>query len=236
MKEKLNKIKFKINYFKIILYLLIIAFSCFLIFNLVLLFSSLFLILDGVKSYGLSVLFLSISILNYLCLLVMNKRINNNIINFKKYLNIVYIDFALCALGISLILVQYYKLDMIDDVKEKYEIKNVEKDITLPSDISKKYYIHFNSWYKNKYIIHYDNSMLNTIKIKLEYYECFYNSVITIKSSSVYISLVKDNRDLFSFYVENLKEDKIYNAKELSRNIINIYVSEEDYKRLVFVD
>ncbi len=248
LKEKIRNIKSikdikikaidlsKINFYNILLYLIIVVFSLTFILNSVIFFSSLFLILDGAKIYGIGLFLLSLIAFNVIILIFINKKINKTQIELKKYLKIILVNSIVFLFSISLLLFQFYKLDNVSDVSEKYEMKTVIKDIALSGDTNKKYYIYFNSWYDNKYIVHYDNSLSNKIEIKMEYYECFYNSIIKLKGSSAYLSLVKNKRDLLSFYIDNLRENKVYDAKELSRNVINIYVSEEDYKRLVLVD
>ena len=49
----------------------------------------------------------------------------------------------------------------------------------------------------------------------------------------MYISLSCDSKDIVSLYLNNLKENKIYNEKELSRYLIRIYVSEKNAKKLI---
>ncbi len=221
--------------YKIILYILIIIFSLLLIWISTVFVASLFMYLDGVKLIGLNLLVLSLMIFVVWLLFILNKIATNRKIYFRK--NLIYFICMLVFIGVSfgISIVQYYKIDFINDITDKYIFNSIEKTYKLPKD-NQKYYIYFNSWYKNKYIINYDNSLDNQIIIKVNYYECLYDVYLKNKSDSLYISLKKDYRDLVSIYIENLKDNKIYDTKELSRNIVNIYINEKDYERLVIID
>ena len=52
-------------------------------------------------------------------------------------------------------------------------------------------------------------------------------------SNDVYVSLSVDFRDRLSVYLENLKENKIYDKNELSRYIVKITMNERDKERII---
>ncbi len=222
--------------YRIFLYIVIILFSFILIWLSTIFVASLFMFLDGVKFIGISIFILSLIILLCWFVIILNKIATYRKISFRKYLYPFIALLILIGLSTGIILIQYFKFEHVNKVTEKYGVTTFVKKFNLPRDNSKKYYIHFNSWYKNKYIIHYDETLINQVKVEVDYYECFYDIYHTIKGSTLYISLKKDYRDLISFYIENLKENKIYDSKELSRNIVNIYINEIDYERLIIVD
>lgn len=222
--------------YKIFLYIIIVVLSFILLWLSTIFVASLFMLLDGVKFIGVSFLILSLIFLLCWAIVILNKIVTYRKISFRKSLYLFIILLIFIGLNTGIILVQYFKFENINKVSEKYSFTTYEKTFNLPKEESKKYYIHFNSWYKNKYIIHYDETLINQIKITINYYECYYDVYHSTKGNSLYISLKKDYRDLISMYIENLKENKIYNNKELSRNSVDIYINEIDYERLIIVN
>lgn len=239
VKKDLSKVslfeKILLVFYKIVLYILIFALSICLIWISTIFVASVFMYLDGVRLLGINFFLLSILILFIWILVLLNRITTNRKIYFKQnlFIFIGLLIFVGSSLGISL--VQYYNIEQINDISNKYSFTSIEKTYKLPQE-NKKYYLYFNSWYKNKYIINYDDSLDNNIKIKINYYECLYDVYLKNKSESLYISLKRDYRDILSLYIENLKENKIYDIKELSRDIINIYINKKDYERLVIID
>ncbi len=221
---------------RVFLYIIIIAFSLILLWLSTIFIASLFMFLDGVKFIGVSFLILSVIFLLCWVIIILNKIATYRKVSFRKYLYPFIILLIFIGLNAGIVLVQYFRFEHINKVTEKYSVTNFEKVFNLPKEESKKFYIHFNSWYRNKYIIHNDETLINQIKVNIDYYECYYDVYHSIKGNSLYISLKKDYRDLISMYIENLKENKIYDNKELSRNVVNIYINEIDYERLIIVD
>lgn len=222
--------------FKAFLYLFIIILLFLLLWLSTIFIASLFMLLDGVKFIGISFLILALILLICWIIIILNKVATYRKVSFRKFLYSFIVLLIFIGLNTGIVLVQYFKFEHIDKVTEKYSFTTFEKTFNLPKDTNKKYYIYFNSWYKNKYVIHYDETLVNQIKININYYECYYDFYHSVKGNSLYISLSKDYRDLISMNIENLKENKIYSNKELSRNVVDIYINEVDYERLIIVD
>ena len=51
--------------------------------------------------------------------------------------------------------------------------------------------------------------------------------------NDIYVSLSLDYRDRLSVYLENLKENKIYDKNELSRYTVKITMNERDKDRVI---
>ena len=194
--------------------------------------ASLFAVLDGIKAYGISVFLFSLSLLLIASLSLLNKKRCNMEINSTFYFITFVVLLVLSSLSVGYTAYKYFDLDYISDVSEKYNFSYKTLEYRLPSK-NKDMNIYFNSWYKTSYITEFDNSLEGKIKIEVKYYEAFYDLVAKNEAGNVYVSLVFDSRDLISIYLDNLKENKIYNEKELGRYLVKIYVNEKDAERLV---
>ena len=75
--------------------------------------------------------------------------------------------------------------------------------------------------------------MNGKIGVEVKYYECYYNFYNKKSNHNVYISLKQDYRDKLSVYIENLKENKIYDSDELSRYTVKITGNKKDLERVV---
>ena len=138
---------------------------------------------------------------------------------------------AMIASGIAYTTYSYFKIDFVNTPNDKYAL--TYKELTYRLAKNQKTDIYFNSWYKVSYSMNYDNELKNRVRIVVKYNEIFYDLNSQNDEGDIYVSLVNDQRDMISMYINNLKENKIYNEKELSRYLIKIYVNEKDYKKLV---
>ena len=84
-----------------------------------------------------------------------------------------------------------------------------------------------------KYTIEYDNTLDNKITIETKYYESYYDYYMKKNVNDIYVSLSLDYRDRLSVYLENLKENKIYDKNELSRYTVKITMNERDKDRVI---
>jgi hypothetical protein len=82
-------------------------------------------------------------------------------------------------------------------------------------------------------MIKYDDNLDGKFKLEVKYYENYYDYNIKKSSNNLYVSLSVDPRDRISSYIDDFKENKIYNKNELSRYTVKITISEKDYQRLV---
>ena len=193
----------------------------------------LFAIFDKVKVYALLIIFISLSVMCIETIYLIERLLKNKIIRFRKEFKVFITCLIFIGISIGIVIVQYNNLEFINDVNSKYTMTVNKKEIKI-NNFRKNYYIRFNSWYKPNYIIEYDNDLNDELIIEIKYYECFYDINYKKDLDSVYISLSENNRDKLSFYIENLKENKIYSSKELSRYTILIKLNEKNKDRIIF--
>ena len=199
----------------------------------VLLMSSMFAILDGIKYYGFNIALFGIDLLLLIIVILVNKLIIGKKISIKWTLISVILTLIIIACGISLFMKQISKIDIVKDVSDKYTMTRKYEKISLPSNLDKVTRISFNSHYDTKYAIEYDNTLDNKITIETKYYESYYDYYMKKNVNDIYVSLSLDYRDRLSVYLENLKENKIYDKNELSRYTVKITMNERDKDRVI---
>lgn len=199
----------------------------------VLLMSSMFAILDGIKYYGFNIALFGIDLLLLIIVILVNKLIIGKKISIKWTLISVILTLIIIACGISLFMKQISKIDIVKDVSDKYTMTRKYEKISLPSNLDKVTRISFNSHYDTKYTIEYDNTLDNKITIETKYYESYYDYYMKKNVNDIYVSLSLDYRDRLSVYLENLKENKIYDKNELSRYTVKITMNERDKDRVI---
>lgn len=199
----------------------------------VLLMSSMFAILDGIKYYGFNIALFGIDLLLFIIVILVNKLIIGKKISIKWTLISVILTLIIIACGISLFMKQISKIDIVKDVSDKYTMTRKYEKISLPSNLDKVTRISFNSHYDTKYTIEYDNTLDNKITIETKYYESYYDYYMKKNVNDIYVSLSLDYRDRLSVYLENLKENKIYDKNELSRYTVKITMNERDKDRVI---
>lgn len=199
----------------------------------VLLMSSMFAILDGIKYYGVNIALFGIDLLLLIIVILVNKLIIGKKISIKWTLISVILTLIIIACGISLFMKQISKIDIVKDVSDKYTMTRKYEKISLPSNLDKVTRISFNSHYDTKYTIEYDNTLDNKITIETKYYESYYDYYMKKNVNDIYVSLSLDYRDRLSVYLENLKENKIYDKNELSRYTVKITMNERDKDRVI---
>lgn len=199
----------------------------------VLLMSSMFAILDGIKYYGFNIALFGIDLLLLIIVILVNKLIIGKKISIKWTLISVILTLIIIACGISLFMKQISKIDIVKDVSDKYTMPRKYEKISLPSNLDKVTRISFNSHYDTKYTIEYDNTLDNKITIETKYYESYYDYYMKKNVNDIYVSLSLDYRDRLSVYLENLKENKIYDKNELSRYTVKITMNERDKDRVI---
>lgn len=199
----------------------------------VLLMSSMFAILDGIKYYGFNIALFGIDLLLLIIVILVNKLIIGKKISIKWTLISVILTLIIIACGISLFMKQISKIDIVKDVSEKYTMTRKYEKISLSSNLDKVTRISFNSHYDTKYTIEYDNTLDNKITIETKYYESYYDYYMKKNVNDIYVSLSLDYRDRLSVYLENLKDNKIYDKNELSRYTVKITMNERDKDRVI---
>lgn len=199
----------------------------------ILLMSSMFAILDGIKYYGFNIALFGIDLLLLIIVILVNKLIIGKKISIKWTLISVILTLIIIACGISLFMKQISKIDIVKDVSDKYTMTRKYEKISLPSNLDKITRISFNSHYDTKYTIEYDNTLDNKITIETKYYESYYDYYMKKNVNDIYVSLSLDYRDRLSVYLENLKENKIYDKNELSRYTVKITMNERDKDRVI---
>ncbi|MBQ6285697.1 MAG: hypothetical protein IJK67_05290, partial [Bacilli bacterium] len=195
--------------------------------------ASVFAFLDGVKLYGLVIALAGLVLLLFAIIVLINKSVLRIKINRKWSFIMILISIVVLALGIAIFVRQIYKIKVTSDVGEKYNMTKKNNSYNLPSDPDKKVFISFNSNYKTDYIIEYDDTLDNKVNVEVKYFECYYDYFVKKDSNNIYISLGLDNRDRLSVYIDDLKEGKIYDNKELERYVVKISMNENDKERVV---
>lgn len=203
------------------------------LWSTVIFISSLFAILDGIKLYGINITLFGINILLLIIVLLVNKLILNKKINSKYTIISILLVIIIIAIGISLSIKEISNINIIKDVSDKYTMTRKYEKISLPSNLDKITRISFNSHYNTKYEIEYDNTLDNKITIETKYYESYYDYYIKRNINDIYVSLSLDYRDRLSVYLENLKDNKIYDKNELSRYTVKITINERDKDRVI---
>lgn len=219
-----NNKKFWLIFLEVFLFLLA---SYIAIFFMV----SVLAVMDGVKVYGITIVLFSILSINFIFIDIVNKKRLGIQYNIRKYYMIIVFLIIMIASGVAYTTYSYFKIDFVNVPNEKYNL--TYKELTYRLVKGQKTDIYFNSWYKVSYSLNYDEELKNKVRIVVKYNESFYDLNSQNDEGDIYISLVNDKRDMISMYINNLKDNKIYNEKELSRYLIKIYVNEDDYKRLV---
>ncbi len=199
----------------------------------VILMASLFAILDGIKFYGLNIAILGINILLLIIVILVNKAVLNKKISVKWTIISIMLTLMIIAFGITLFIKQVSNIDVVKDVSDKYSMTRKHEKLNLPTNLDKKMYISFNTNYDTQYIVEYDNTLENKLTIETKYYESYYDYYMKKNSNDIYVSLSVDYRDRLSVYLENLKENKVYDKNELSRYIVKITMNERDKERII---
>lgn len=199
----------------------------------VLFIASLFAFLDGVKFYGLIITLGGFDLLILSIIVLINKSLFRRKISRKWSLIFIIFFVLVIAGGIALGIKQLYDLNTTADVGEKYNMVKKNNSFSLPSDLEKKLYITFNANYKTEYIIDYDKTLKDKVNVEVKYYECYYDYYNKKDNNNLYISLRPDTRDRISVYIDDFKDGKIYDNKELERYVVKITINEKDKDRIV---
>ncbi len=199
---------------------------------LVIFMASIFAFLDGVKLYGLVIALLGIVLLVLSLVILINKSIFKKKISLKWSLIFIITFIIVTALGITIFLKEISNIKTTHDVSDKYTMTKSLTTYNLSKD-NKPFYITFNSNYKTKYIVEYDESLKNKIEVEVKYYECYYDYFIKKNTDSIYISLKLNKRDRLSVYIDDLKEGKIYDNDELERYTVKIKGSKANMERVI---
>ena len=194
--------------------------------------ASIFALLDGVKLYGINIALLGIVLLVLTIVILINKSIFRKKISLKWSLIFIISFIVIIAFGITLSLKEISKIKTTHDVSDKYTMTRSFTTYKIPSN-NKPLYITFNSNYKTKYIVEYDESMKGKIGVEVKYYECYYDYFIKKGSDNIYISLKLNKRDRLSVYIDDLKEGKIYDNDELERYTVKITGSKSDIEKVI---
>lgn len=228
--KKHRRIRITLKVLGVIL-VIILLFS--LLWTSTLFAASLFAVLDGVRFYGINLGLFGILGLNVWLLLIVNRLVFNKKINFRLALYSIIAIFICIGTGAAWGLNSYRKTENVTDVSDKYSMSTSYETYTLPKDTSKELLVTFNSNYDTKYVIEYDNTLVNKFKVEVKYYECYYDFYEKRTTNNLYISLKQDLRDRISVYIENLKDKLIYDDSELGRYTVRIVMNEQDQDRIV---
>ena len=195
--------------------------------------ASLIAYLDGIKFIGICISLFGLDILFLWIIIMINKLIFKRKNRLFVNLVIIILSLILISYGIADTMYKITKVEVIQDVSEKYSMTTKIENYLLPSDKTKKLKINFNSNYDTEYEVVYDKTLKDKVKIELKYYECYYDYYTKRTSNTVYVSLKLDDRDRLSVYLDDLKENKIFDNDELSRYTVKISVNKNDAERLV---
>ena len=195
--------------------------------------ASLIAYLDGIKFIGISISLFGLDVLILWIIIMINKVIFKRRNRLFVNLIIIIVSICLIAYGIADTLYKITKIEVVQNVGEKYSMTTKLENFVLPSDKTKKLKINFNSNYDTEYELVYDKTLKDKVKIEVKYYEAYYDYYTTRTSNTVYVSLKLDDRDRLSVYLDDLKEKKIFDNDELSRYTVKISINKNDEERLV---
>lgn len=195
--------------------------------------ASLVAFLDGIRIIGINIALFGLELLLFWIVIMVNRAVFKKKNNIKLNIIIIIIAVLLIGIGIAFTITKLSKIESVEDVSEKYSMTTKFDTYFMPSDENIKMYILFNSNYDTQYMINYDNTLDNKIKIEVKYYECYYDYYAKKSSNNIYVSLKLDKRDRLSVYLNDFKDGKIYDNEELSRYVVKISVNKKDYERLV---
>lgn len=195
--------------------------------------ASLFALLDGVKFYGLNILLLGISLIGLWLVILFRNIIFKHEYNKKNNFISLLVIIVIIALGLAMTIYKISNIKTVKDVSEKYSMTKYYKIYDLPKEENKKYNLTFNSNYKTNYVIEYDNKLNNQVKVEVKYYDCYYDFYVKQSSNyNLYISLKSDSRDRLSVYINDFKDNKVYDSDELERYTVKITINEKDKDKL----
>lgn len=195
--------------------------------------ASLFAVLDGIKFYGINIGLLGLMLVNLWLLIIMNKIVFGKKIHFWVSLISILLFFAFIGCGIAYTINQIATIKTIKDVSDKYSMVRSYETYSLPSKEEKNLYIIFNSNYDTQYTVDYDEKLDGKIKLEVKYYEAYYDFYVKRSSNNIYVSLKTDYRDRLSVYINDLKDNKVYDKDELSRYSVRIIGSKKDLERVI---
>lgn len=199
-------------------------------------FFSLFLItcffyLDGLKIKGLPIAFFGLFIFMLVIYMTIKDKINGKTkslyYSFVSYL----VPLLIVAFGFGISYVDIKDVNYISDVSSKYSMKFIETEYSLPEN--EKFRINFNTNYHTAYTAVEDKKLNNKVRVEVTYYKDYYNYLEQHDSTSVYISLNVPVRRKISLFLENMKDNEIYNSYELERYEVKIYYNPKDANRIV---
>jgi len=213
-----------------ILFILICVFA--LLWSIVILMATVFSLLDGLKIYGVVlaifglVLFLMWFITIIYCLIFKLK------INKKLVLVFMFLIIFIIAGGVAYTFRQYEKIESVHDVTTKYNLTTFTEKYKLPNR-DRTLYITFNSIYNTDYVVEFDPSLKDEVKIQVQYYENYYDFYVKKGTTNIYLSLKEDTKDMVSAFIDDLKESKIFNLDEFKRYSVKIIINEKYKDRIV---
>lgn len=225
---KVNKLNTKT---KVVMYVALFALVLISLLNATVFMLSMFAYLDGIKLLGMVVLTFLLFAFSFYLSDQINKYIIGLNINKLVLSRVSFVFIILIMFSTILTYIQINKVEYLKTPSEKHIKSNVVKEVGFSAD---KMYITFNSNYDTKYLIKYDDTLENKVKFRIDYYEAIYDLNFQRELNDVYISLKKPHRDLVSFYIDGLKDGKLYNINEYERYKVTIYVNSKDETRLVF--
>ena len=214
--------------------LLMIVFIFIYLWIMVIFIASLFSVLDGLKVYGVVLTLFGLMVLMLWFVLLMYKLMFRKKVKALAVIISVVVIVSIIGCGCALTMREYYKIKNVKDVSEKYNMTTFSEKYSLPNK-NKKLYISFNSNYKTSYVVEYDETLDNKIKVEVRYYECYYDFYIKKTTNNLYVSLKLDPRDRLSVYIDNLKDNKIFDNDELSRYTVKITMNEENKDKVVIL-
>lgn len=225
-KRKVRQIKKEIKKNSILKNILLYLLITWFFINNIILFTLLITFIDGIRLIGPIITLFSISIIILLLIINNDDYYSFNSINKNIKLSIIIVILLLFSYGISYSIYEFYNMDYDQNAEERYIMTKVTNKVKVENSI-KKYDIYLNSFYKTNYKIIIDDKLGRNIKIDAKYYECLNDFNYKTTKDTLYISMFENKRDVISFYLNNLRENKIYNYRELVRYEIVISMSGE---------
>lgn len=219
---------------KTFLILLLIPF----VISVVVLFLSitlaLFMCFNGLIYIGVILLLISLIVINILIIKILLSLICNVSVNFKFMLISLIVSLAFIGIGIGITLIDLSNIEYINEVP---------LNITYKTDVNE--YQMYDNMFIDSYYINYitNESLKDKVIVEYKYYEDITNINTNFEeiysNDNIYSTLNFDVlfngrniKKLIDNFIDNLKNNKIYNYDLLYKYEINVYTSSENIKVL----
>lgn len=192
-----------------------------LVLGIILIFKGLFL--AGPMLFLLALVIFGIVIMELILNFVFNLKFSK-----RRIIITIITSIALGSIGIALSIWFCLNLNIINHVPNTMKLTEIEQTHPMTESM-------FMHTYNDTTYIE-DETLMNNIKVKISYYEGFYNVDIVNKDNEIKL-IYKDrehinSKKIVDNFIDNLKKKKVYTYNQLMEAKITITASKENIKKL----